>query len=98
MPRAFEWRFGVRVLESETRSLFASQAIAAVNLCKNYGRHGKYCGLEEISKGIDLGENPIATRLALADKITECLKARRALLSPPERVSFGHAIDLLPST
>ena len=54
--------------------------------------------LEEISKGIDLGENPIAIRVALADKITECLKVRGALLSPLERVNLGHAIDLLPST
>lgn len=54
--------------------------------------------LEEISKGIDLGENPIALRVALADIITDCLKQRGALLSPLERVNLGHAIDLLPST
>ena len=37
-------------------------------------------------------------RLALAEKIRECLTARGDLLSALERVHFGLAIELLPST
>ena len=54
--------------------------------------------LDEISKRIDAGENPDAMRLALAEKVLECLTARGDLLSPMERVHFGLAIELLPST
>lgn len=53
--------------------------------------------LEEISKRIDAGDNPDAIRIALGEKIRECLVARGEVLSPWERVNFGLAIELLPS-
>ena len=53
--------------------------------------------LEEISKRIDAGDNPYAIRVALAEKIMECLVARGDELTPWERVNFGLAIELLQS-
>ena len=53
--------------------------------------------LEEISKRIDVGDDPDGIRVALGDKITECLVARGDDLMPWERVNFGLAIDLLNS-
>ena len=58
---------------------------------------GLILDLEDISTRIDAADNPNAIRLALADKIMECLVARADTLSPLERVNFGIAIDLLPT-
>ena len=51
--------------------------------------------IEEISKRIDVGDDPDDIRVALSDKITECLVARGDDLTPWERVNFGIAIELL---
>ena len=53
--------------------------------------------IEEISKRIDVGDDPDDIRVALSDKITECLVARGDNLTPWERVNFGIAIELLNS-
>ena len=53
--------------------------------------------LDEISRRIDEGENPGAIRIALGEKILQCLIARGEVLTPWERVNFGLAIDLLHS-
>ena len=54
--------------------------------------------LEEISKRIDARDDPDAIRAALGEKIMECLLARGEELSSWERVNFGIAIELLPTT
>ena len=53
--------------------------------------------IEEISNRIDAGDDPDDIRVALGDKITECLVARGDDLTPWERVNFGIAIELLNS-
>ena len=54
--------------------------------------------LEEILKRINAGADGDEMRVALAEKIMECLVARGDEMTPWERTHYNIAIDLLPSS
>ena len=54
--------------------------------------------LEQIRGRINAGADADEMRVALAEKIMECLEARGEDMSPVERSHFNIAIDLLPTS